>query len=146
MRADALPEVYRKVLAAQNALATGTCASVSEAVRVHGISRSAFYKYKDAVAVYLGKAASTFVTFELVLQDCPGVLSGLLLSFAKAGANIVTVNQKSPVSGSACVSICAQTDNMSVSLDMFADELGRVPGVQRIAALRRQSGTPVVSE
>lgn len=140
VRADALPEVYRKVLAAQTALTTGTCSSVSEAVRVHGLSRSAFYKYKDAVAVYFGKTASSFVTVELVLQDCPGVLSGLLAAFAEAGANISTVNQTSPVGGSAVVSICAQTDNMSVSLDVFADRLSRVPGVKRLAALRQQSG------
>lgn len=147
VRADALPEVYRKVLAAQTALSTGACSSVSEAVRMHGLSRSAFYKYKDAVAVYFGKTASSFVTVELILQDCPGVLSGVLAAFAKVGANIITVNQNSPVNGSALISICAQTDNMSVSLDVFADKLGRVPGVQHIAALRRENGAaPAVSE
>ena len=141
VRADALPEVYHKVLAAQNALATGACSSVSEAVRTHGLSRSAFYKYKDAVAVYFGKTASSFITVELTLQDSPGVLSGLLSAFAAVGANILTVNQTSPVSGSATVSICAQTDNMSVSLDVFADKLAHVPGVKRLSALQKHNGS-----
>ncbi len=139
VRADVLPEVYRKVLEVSTALATGRYASVSEAVRAVGISRSAYYKYKDTVSPYLNnKADAVFTTVELVLQDSPGVLSGLLSAFAKAGANIVTVNQQSPEDGSACVSICAKTDGMSQSMDKFANELSHVPGVRRVSAISQQ--------
>lgn len=138
VRADALPEVFGKVLAVQTALSSGRCASVSEAVRQSGISRSAYYKYKDAVAPYIGGSAPTgFMTVDLVLQDSPGVLSGLLSTFAKAGANIVTVNQQPPVNGSAEVSICAKTENMALALDKFAMEVTHSPGVRRIRAIRR---------
>lgn len=138
MRADALPEVFGKVLAVQTALSTGRCASVSEAVRQSGISRSAYYKYKDTVAPYIGGSTPTgFMTVDLVLQDSPGVLSGLLSAFAKAGANIVTVNQQPPANGSADVSICAKTESMSLSLDKFAMEVTHIPGVRRIRAIRR---------
>ncbi len=141
VRADALPEVYGKVLAVSDALRVGRFASVSEAVRAVGISRSAYYKYKDAVAPYLGsKTDNGFMTVELVLQDSPGVLSGLLSAFAKVGANIVTVNQQSPEDGSACVSICAKTGGMSQSLDAFANELSHVPGVRRVGAISQKGG------
>ena len=54
VRTDALPEVYGKVLEVSDALNSGRFTSVSEAVRAVGISRSAYYKYKDTVAPYLG--------------------------------------------------------------------------------------------
>ena len=80
------------------------------------------------------------MTVDLVLQDSPGVLSGLLSAFAKVGANIVTVNQQSPEDGSACVSICAKTGGMSQSLDTFANELSHIPGVRRISAISQKGG------
>lgn len=141
VRADALPEIYVKVLEVSNALRAGRFASVSEAVRAVGISRSAYYKYKDTVTPYLGSQTSVrFMTVDLVLQDSPGVLSGLLSAFAKVGANIVTVNQQSPEDGSACVSICAKTNGMSQSLDTFANELSHIPGVRRISAISQKGG------
>lgn len=137
VRVDALPEVYHKVLMVDEALASGRCSSVSEAVRAVGLSRSAYYKYKDCVAPYVGKGAAAYTVVDLVLQDSPGVLSGLLSAFAAAGANIATVNQRSPAGGRAYVSICAKTDRMLLPMDSFAAELSNIPGVQRISAIRR---------
>ena len=141
VRADVLPEIYRKVLEVSESLAFGRFSSVSEAVREAGISRSAYYKYKDTVAPYLADTTdAVFTTVELVLQDSPGVLSGLLSAFAKVGANIVTVNQRSPEDGSACVSICARTDGMSQPMDKFATTLSHIPGVRCVSAIAQKGG------
>lgn len=139
VRADMLPEVYHRVLAAREDLSSGRIRSVSEAARLHGLSRSAYYKYRDAVTPYVGKSASATMTVELLLQDCPGVLSGVLAAFAKAGANILTVNQDSPDSGKAQATLCARTDTMSTPLDLFIEQIGRIPGVQHVISVRRQN-------
>ena len=137
VRADVLPDVYRKVVAAQEGLASGRYTSVSEAVRGCGLSRSAYYKYKDAVAPHvLAQAESPLMTVELTLQDCPGVLSALLSCLAKAGANIVTVNQQPPNDGSAQIALCAKTEGLSLPLDKFIKEITKIPGVQRINSIR----------
>lgn len=138
VRADVLPEVYHRVLAAQADLSSGRIRSVSEAARLHGLSRSAYYKYRDAVTPYVGKSDSSTMTVDLLLQDCPGVLSGVLSAFAGAGANILTVNQASPEGGKAQATVCARTEAMSVPLDLFMEQLGRIPGVQHIISVRRQ--------
>ena len=44
-----LPEVYQKVVRANALLESGQAASTSEAVRMAGLSRSVYYKYRDAV-------------------------------------------------------------------------------------------------
>ena len=136
VRADALPEVYHQVLAVESDLSSGRTASVSQAVRLHGLSRSAYYKYRGAVAPYVGKVTPATMTVEFLLQDCPGVLSCVLSAFAKAGANILTVNQDSPESGSAQATVCARTDAMSVPIDLFIEQLGRIPGVQHLRLTR----------
>ena len=48
--AEALPEVFIKVAEAKRMLQVGEADTVGEAARLVGISRSAFYKYKDAGA------------------------------------------------------------------------------------------------
>ena len=137
VRADMLPEVYHRVLAAREDLSSGRIRSVSEAARLHGLSRSAYYKYRDAVTPYVGKSASATMTVELLLQDCPGVLSGLLSACARAGANVLTVNQQAPVSGCAAVTLCVQTERMTLPPELFAELIGKVPGVQRILDIKR---------
>ena len=47
--ADALPEIFIRVAEAKRMLQTGEADTVGAATRQVGISRSAFYKYKDAV-------------------------------------------------------------------------------------------------
>lgn len=77
-----------------------------------GISRSAFYKYKDAVFPYDAERSGSILTLHLILRDRPGVLSSVLSSFAAAGVNILTVNQNIPAGGVASVSISARTDRL----------------------------------
>lgn len=49
VEADALPEIFLKVSQAKGLLETGEASTVNQAAAMVGISRSAFYKYKDAV-------------------------------------------------------------------------------------------------
>mgnify|MGYP000287857102 FL=1 len=79
--ADALPEVFRRVVEAKQYLMSGAAANTSEAARMAGISRSAYYKYKDSVYPYQSKGASRLVTIHAVLEDRPGVLMALISSF-----------------------------------------------------------------
>ena len=49
VEASALPEVFLKVAEAKRLLSTGAASTVNDATRMTGISRSAFYKYRDSV-------------------------------------------------------------------------------------------------
>ena len=71
---DILPEVYSKVIAANKLLATGEATSASQAAKMAGISRSAYYKYKDQIFEYSENSEDT-VTFNAKLLDNAGVLS-----------------------------------------------------------------------
>ncbi len=55
------------------------------ATKMVGISRSAFYKYKDAVQPFNDMKAEHIITFYCMLKDNTGVLSGVLSVFATSG-------------------------------------------------------------
>ena len=47
--AQVLPEVFLKVVRAKELLASGQARNISAATRAVGLSRSAYYKYKDCI-------------------------------------------------------------------------------------------------
>ena len=109
---DVLPEVFTKVIQAKQYLLDGEASSTSEAVRMAGISRSVFYKYKDAVYPYNRKLSNHMITVQAMLLDRPGVLMSLVSAVYAKGANILTINQNIPVNGRALISISARVDHL----------------------------------
>ena len=105
--AEALPEIFIKVAEAKRMMQTGEAGTVGAATRAVGISRSAFYKYKDAVQPFNNMKAGRIITFYTMLKDSPGVLSNVLSIFAGSGANILTINQSIPTNGCAAVTVSA---------------------------------------
>ena len=125
------PDIFKKVLEAKKYLATGKARKSSEAVRLADISRSAFYKYKDAVRPFNDMLHGRIVTFQIVLKDEPGVLSAVLNIFATTGGNILTINQAIPVSGCAAVTIGAETSGLQIPMEELLERLLKVEGVLR---------------
>lgn len=134
--AEALPEVFIKVAEAKRMLQVGEAATVGEAARMVGISRSAFYKYKDAVQPFQNMRAGHIITFYALLKDIPGVLSNYLSIFANSGANILTINQTIPTNGCAGVTISAETSEMVEDLEAM---MARVSGAEGVLKFEVQA-------
>ena len=135
VEAGALPEVFLKVAEAKRLLETGEVDTVNLATRRVGISRSAFYKYKDAVRPFNDMLHGRIVTFQLLLRDEPGVLSGTLNIFAGTGVNILTLNQSIPLNGCAVVTMTAETGELQRSLEDVLGEVSSGAGVIRCEIL-----------
>ncbi|MCI5691058.1 MAG: ACT domain-containing protein [Clostridiales bacterium] len=131
VEADALPEIFRKVVDARCMLDTGEAETVNQAVQMAGISRSAFYKYKDAVRPFQEMLHGRIVTFQLMLKDEPGILSHVLNLFAASGANILTINQGLPINGCAVVTMNVETSSLQLSLQELLARLDTAEGVLR---------------
>ena len=129
--AEALPEIFRKVVDARRMLDTGEAETVNQAVQLAGISRSAFYKYKDAVRPFQAMLHGRIVTFQIMLKDEPGILSHVLNLFAGSGANILTINQGIPFNGCAVVTGNAETSGLEGSLQELLARLNGAEGVLR---------------
>ena len=100
-----LPDVFLKVLEAKTLLAKGKAKNSSEAARMSGLSRSAFYKYKDSIFEYDSRMRGSMITLYISLEDEPGVLSNVMSCIYDLGGNIITVNQNIPTDGVAPVTI-----------------------------------------
>ena len=133
--AEALPEIFIKVAEAKQRMQTGEAGTGGEATRQVGISRSAFYKYKDAVQPFNNMKAGHIITFYTMLKDNPGVLSNVLSIFAGSGANILTINQSIPTNGCAAVTISAETSEMAESLEGLIARAETVEGVIKFEIL-----------
>ena len=123
-----LPEIISKVLEAKRLRASGEAANSAEACRAAGISRSAYYKYKDQVWSYEQQFQNRIASVYLVLKDEKGVLSSIIGRLYELGANILTINQNIPVDSVATVTISVRYDQ-NCSTGMIKSELSQLRGV-----------------
>ena len=135
VEAAALPEIFQKVAEAKRMLETGETDKVNVAAQAVGISRSAFYKYRDAIAPFQNLMAGRIITFYTLLKDTPGALSNILSIFANSGANILTINQTIPTNGCAGVTVTAETSEMHESLEEMMTEITAAEGVLKFEIL-----------
>ena len=131
----ALPEIFLKVAEAKRMLTTGEATTVNEATKRLGISRSAFYKYRDAILPFQDMIKGRIITFQLMLHDEPGVLSALLMVFANRKANVLTINSIVPTNGYALVTISAELTDVEVPLEELMEEMSAVFGVIKVEVI-----------
>ncbi len=124
-----LPEVYVKVIEAKGYLQSGEAANASQAAKMAGISRSAYYKYKDKIFEY-SEQGDDVTTINAKLQDNAGVLSSVMNELYLAGANILAVNQSIPVNNIADVSITVSFTQSGHMTDEVIEKIKSVGGVK----------------
>lgn len=130
-----LPEVFTKVLEVKKLMAQKGEKSFASACKRVGISRSAYYKYKDSVFSYEELFTRRIVNLYLLLSDSPGVLSCVLVFLHSLNANILTVNQSIPVDGAATVNISLRlTGETDEELASF-NSISKLDGVLEVKVL-----------
>ena len=132
---SALPAGLRGVCEAKSLLRQGKAKTVAEAAQMAGISRSVYYRYRDSIRPFLETYQDKILTVQAVLQDRSGVLSTFLNVLAKAGINVLTVNQNIPVGGEASVSLSVHTGQMKHPVESVARRLLAIDGVVRVQFL-----------
>lgn len=135
VEASALPEIFVKVAETKRLLLVGEASTVNEATQITGISRSAFYKYRDSVLPFQNMMTGRIITLQLLLHDSPGILSNILTMFADFKANIITINSIVPTNGCAVVTVSADTMNLTVQLEDLLMHLRSCEGVIKVEIL-----------
>ena len=138
VEAGALPPVFCKVLEAKALIETGQCKTVDAAAKKAGLSRSAFYKYRDSIRPFFEMRSGRIVTFAGILSDQAGILSKVLHLFADCGANILTIHQDLPTGGQAAVTVTARVGGMTLNLDSFVARVREINGILQFAPLAQQ--------
>lgn len=108
-----LPDCYAKVVEARSLVESGKAKDVSEAVRLVGISRSTYYKYKDYLfAPGDGSSHGKKAILSFHLAHKAGALSEVLASVSRMNANILTINQNLPVNEKAYITLSVEFSQM----------------------------------
>jgi chorismate mutase len=128
-----LPECFPKVIEAREMIAHDGV-SVSEACKSSGISRSVYYKYKDKVFLPVGKSSRKAI-LSFKTEDCPGVLSSILLLISQSHANVLTISQDMPIQGLAYIHLMLNVKTMAIGMDKLLEELGKLDHVKKVEVL-----------
>lgn len=135
VREEILPEAIKKTIAAKEILKRGELKTVNEAVAKVGLSRSAYYKYKDYVFPFYDASRDKIITLSLLLDHKAGVLSRVLNTIAGDSGSIMTINQGIPLQGIANTTISMETKELTVDLEALLDKLRLIDGVKRLEVL-----------
>lgn len=137
VREDILPEAIQKTILVKSLLSSGSAATVHEAVERAGLSRSAFYKYKDGVYELNEIAQERIITVSMDLEHRAGVLSSVLALVASQEGNVLTMNQSIPLQGYANVVLSIDVSQVAGDASELMELLRRQAGVRKASIIGR---------
>ena len=127
-----LPEAILKTAQTKELLAKTPHLTVNDAVDRIGLSRSAFYKYRDGVFPFYEATREKIITLQITLDHQAGVLSNCINSIALAKGNILTINQGLPFQGMARATIAFETAGMIDNMEVLLEKLYEIPGILQV--------------
>ncbi|WP_432358413.1 ACT domain-containing protein [Sporosarcina sp. UB5] len=123
VREDVLTESMLKMLEAKRLLASGEERTIQEATKRVGLSRSAYYKYKDTVFPFESIARERVLTIFIQLEDRKGSLATILGIISEVKCNVLTIHQTIPVQGRANITLSLDVTEMQIKMDEFMQKL-----------------------
>lgn len=129
---EILPEAILKTAKTKELLAKTPNLTVNEAVETIGISRSAFYKYRDGVFPFYEATREKIITLQITLDHKAGVLSDCLNAIARVRGNILTINQGLPFQGMARATVAFETAEMVQDLENLLETLYEIIGILKV--------------
>ncbi len=133
-----LPDVFQKVIQVKELIYTGEVKDISEGVKEVGISRSAYYKYKDNVFSMSEDIKGQKATIALLLAHESGTLSRILDKIAENKGNIMTINQDIPINNAANVTITFDISEMEVDMKSILEEIKRIDNIIKVKLIALQ--------
>ena len=135
VHASAIPEVLQKTVQVNEMLNRGEVKTIYEAVERIGISRSAYYKYRNCVFPFYEMGKGRIVTLSMVMDHVSGCLLEVLKEIARGNGSIVTINQNIPYLQTANVTISLETKDLSVDIEELIRNLNQISGVYEVTIM-----------
>ena len=134
---DILPEAILKTALVKEMLTRGDALTVHEAVEKVGMSRSAFYKYREGIRPFATLDHEKVTAITMILEHRSGILSGLLDMVSSMKGSVDSVSQSMPVQGVAVVTMNVNTTLLG-DADALVDRLRGQEGVIRAEMISTQ--------
>lgn len=128
---DILPDVLEQVMQARILLQSGKAKRISEAVKMVGISRGTYYKYKDAVFSFNAEQSNRKAIISMILRNEKGTLSKVLSLVSVKQVNVLAINQTIPINGIANVSLTLDISDLEISIQSLVSLIEAMPMVEK---------------
>lgn len=135
--AQILPEAILKTVKAKKLISNREADTVFEAVEKVGLSRSAYYKYKDGIFPFNALMKEKVVMLSIDLEHKQGFLSNLLKIVAEYGGNILTINQTIPLEDMANIVLSIDTVKLDIEVTELLEVIEDMSGVIKIQVISR---------
>ena len=128
---DILPDVLEQVMQARILLQSGKAKRISEAVKMVGISRGTYYKYKDAVFSFNAEQSNRKAIISMILLNEKGTLSKVLSLVSVKQVNVLAINQTIPINGIANVALTLDISDLEISIQSLVSLIEAMPMVEK---------------
>lgn len=128
---DILPDVLEQVMQARILLQSGKAKRISEAVKMVGISRGTYYKYKDAVFSFNAEQSNRKAIISMILRNEKGTLSKVLSLVSVKQVNVLAINQTIPINGIANVALTLDISDLEISIRSLVSLIEAMPMVEK---------------
>ncbi len=128
---DILPDVLEQVMQARILLQSGKAKRISEAVKMVGISRGTYYKYKDAVFSFNAEQSNRKAIISMILRNEKGTLSKVLSLVSVKQVNVLAINQTIPINGIANVALTLDISDLETSIQSLVSLIEAMPMVEK---------------
>lgn len=128
---DILPDVLEQVMQARILLQSGKAKRISEAVKMVGISRGTYYKYKDAVFSFNAEQSNRKAIISMILRNEKGTLSKVLSLVSVKQVNVLAINQTIPINGIANVALTVDISDLEISIQSLVSLIEAMPMVEK---------------
>lgn len=127
-----LSEAIKKTIQTKELLKEGEAETINEAVKKTGISRSAYYKYKDHVVPALDMQDDAIVSLAITTVDDIAVCSRILRKIAKGKNRVVTLNRGLPVRKQTLISLSFETAETRGDIKKLITNIENMKGVKDV--------------
>ena len=128
---DILPDVLEQVMQARILLQSGKAKRISEAVKMVGISRGTYYKYKDAVFSFNAEQSNRKAIISMILRNEKGILCKVLSLVSVKQVNVLAINQTIPINGIANVALTLDISDLEISIQSLVSLIEAMPMVEK---------------
>lgn len=128
---DILPDVLEQVMQARILLQSGKAKRISEAVKMVGISRGTYYKYRDAVFSFNAEQSNRKAIISMILRNEKGTLSKVLSLVSVKQVNVLAINQTIPINGIANVALTLDISDLEISIQSLVSLIEAMPMVEK---------------
>ena len=133
IREDVLPESVIKTLKIKDALKNNSELSIYDAVKQYGLSRSAFYKYRETIFPVDEKLLDhREFTLILYVNDIVGMLAQVLNTISQLELSVLTIHQSVPMEDKATITLSLNASSSKLMIDDVIKALREIEHVSKV--------------